>query len=119
MNAFQWIAVPLLALLFLLDLRRLVQRPGFRLDRVLRCVTWLAAGVAIYEPSLATWVARQVGIGRAADLVLYVFVLVFLAVAFHLYARTVRLERQLTDLVRHIAVHEARPPRLADPQRSA
>jgi len=119
MNIFQWIAVPLLGLLFLLDLRRLLQRPGFRLDRVLRCLTWLAAAVAIADPALTVAAANAVGIARGTDLVLYVFVLVFLAVAFHLYARTVRLERQMTDLVRHIAISDARPPRLADPQRSA
>ena len=119
MNAFQWITVPLLGLLFLLDLWRLLRRPGFRTDRVLRCLTWLAAGVAIYDPDLTVKAARAVGIESGAHLVLYVFVLVFLAVAFHLYARTVRLERQMTDLVRHIAVSDARPPRLAEPQRSA
>lgn len=115
MNAFQWIAVPLMGLLFLLDVRRLLQRPGFRLDRFLRCLTWLAAGIAIYRPDLTTRAALAVGIQRGTDLVLYVFVLSFLGVAFHLYARTVRLERQLTDVVRHIAVSDARPPQRSAP----
>ena len=32
------------------------------------------------------------------------FVLAFLGVTFHLYARSVRLERQVTELARHIAI---------------
>ncbi len=110
MTPFQWIAVPLLGLLCLLDLRRVLQRRSFRFDRLLRCLTWLAAAIAIADPELTVAIAHAVGIARGTDLVLYVFVLVFLAVAFHLYARTVRLERQMTDLVRHIAVSEAQPP---------
>jgi len=117
MNLFQWIALSLLGLLFLLDLRRLLSRPGLRVDRVVRCLTWLAAGVAIYDPELTAVVASALGIASGAHLVLYVFVLAFLGVTFHLYARSVRLERQVTELARHIAILEVRrPPAPAEPE---
>jgi hypothetical protein len=52
--------------------------------------------------------ATAVGIGRGADAVLYLFVFAFLVTAFYFYARQVKLQRQVTELVRHIAIHEAR-----------
>jgi hypothetical protein len=52
--------------------------------------------------------ATAIGIGRGADVVLYLFVLAFLATAFYFYSRTVQLQRQVTQLVRHIAIQEAR-----------
>ena len=112
MNTFQWIALPVLAFLFAIDLGRLIRHPFGRLDRLVRCLTWLAAGLAIYRPDWTTRVARAIGIESGAHLVLYASVLGFLGVAFFLYARTVRLERQITDLVRHIAITNARknPP---------
>lgn len=109
MTAFQWIAVPILALLFVVDLVRvLFLRPMFRSDRLLRAMVWLAAAVAIWWPELTVYLANAVGIQRGADLVLYLFVLVFLGAGFYFYSQSVRLERQLTDVVRHVAINEAK-----------
>jgi small membrane protein len=40
--------------------------------------------------------------------VLYLFVVAFLFAAFYFYSRSVKTERQLTQVVRHIAVMEAK-----------
>jgi hypothetical protein len=109
MNLFQWITLPLLGVLLLIDLRAmLVRRPRLRRDRVMRCVIWLAAGLAIYQPDITVVVANALGIQRGTDLVLYVFCLSFMVVSFYFYSTNVRNERKLTDLVRHIAIQEAR-----------
>ena len=68
----------------------------------------MTAAAAIYNPHLTSMAAGAVGITRGTDLVLYVFVLAFLAVSFTFYARSLRLERQLTDVIRHVAIQEAR-----------
>lgn len=110
MNAFQWITLPILGLLFAADLRgMLFKRPYFRRDRMIRCAIWLAAGVAIYDPAITVIAANSIGIQRGADLVLYTFVLAFLATSFYFYSRNIRIERQLTELIRHIALKEAKP----------
>ncbi len=115
MNLFQWITLPILGVLLLVDLRNLlVRRPVFRKDRVFRCLIWFAAGVAIYEPGITVIVANAIGIHRGADLVLYVFCLAFLAASSFFYSRLVRMERQMTELVRHIAIKEARSKNMAD-----
>ncbi len=109
MTAFQWVTVPVFALLFLMEVARLLfRRPLFRADRLLRAAVWLLAGLAIWNPGLTVWAARLAGVDRGTDLVLYLFVLAFLGVSFYFYSRSVRLERQLTDLVRHIAISEAK-----------
>jgi hypothetical protein len=90
MTPFQWITLPVLAVLFLTDVRLLLTRPTRRGFRLARALTWLAAGIAIFDPNLTTQAAHVIGIQRGADLVLYLFVLGTLAAAFSLYARSVR-----------------------------
>ena len=108
MTGFQWATVPPLLVLALLDGSRvLVGHPSFRRDRLLRFVVWMAAAAAIYNPGLTSWVANSLGIDRGTDLVLYVFVLAFLLVTFRFYAQGVKLQRQLTQVVRHVAISEA------------
>jgi hypothetical protein len=75
---------------------------------VVRCLVWLAAAVGIAFPQLLTQIALALSIGRGADLVLYLSVLAFLATSFYFYSRCVSLQRQMTQLVRHLAVREAR-----------
>ena len=109
LNLFQWITLPILVLVFAADLRGvLFKRPYFRRDRIIRCAIWLAAGVAIYDPALTVIAANAIGINRGADLITYIFALSFLATAFYFYSRSIRMERQMTELIRHIALKEAR-----------
>lgn len=109
MTLFQWLTLPVLGLLLLRDGYALLARhPSFRRDRLLRWLVWAAAFAAIANPELTSDVARAIGIQRGADLVLYLFVLAFLGTAFYFYSQNVRLHRQLTDVVRHIAIQEAR-----------
>ena len=65
--------------------------------------------VAVLWPSVVTWAARSVGVGRGTDLVLYVAVMFFLFTTASLYQRTQRLESQITVLVRELAVRAADP----------
>jgi hypothetical protein len=108
MTLFQWLAISVLILLLAAEVIRFARRPTARLFWGFRCVVWLAAALAIARPDLVQAVASAIGIGRGADVVLYVFVLVFPAVSFYLYSRCVRLQRQVTELVRHLAIAEAR-----------
>lgn len=108
MTGFQWATIPPLLLLALLDGSRvMIGHPTFRRDRLLRFVVWMGAAAAIYNPGLPSWVAGVLGIGRGTDLILYAFVLAFLVVTFHFYAQGVKLQRQLTQVVRHVAISEA------------
>ncbi len=113
MNLFQWLTVPPLAALALLDLSRaLFRRPRFRTDLLVRAVVWSAGAAVIADPLITVRIAGAIGIGRGTDLVFYVFALAFLGTSFFFYSRMVRMQRQITELIRHIALREAehRPP---------
>ena len=107
-SGFQILALAFLAVNLLLDMRRELKGMGHRGLRWLRILVWLAAGLAIWRPDSVTQVAHWVGIGRGADVVLYVFVLAFLATSFYWYSQHVIIQRQLTEIVRHLALKEAR-----------
>jgi hypothetical protein len=106
-NLFQWLTLPVVFGLLareLIDRRRRAAATGFWM---IRCLVWIAAGTAIADPDGVQWVATRIGITRGTDLVLYLFVLVFLVTAFYFYSQKVALQRQITVLVRHIAIQEA------------
>lgn len=70
----------------------------------------LFAIVAIAAPSLTAHLAHFVGVGRGADLLLYSLVIAFLAQVLSSFRRDARRERQITHLVRRIALDTASDP---------
>jgi small membrane protein len=72
----------------------------------------LVAGAGLYFlwlPSHATWLAELVGVGRGADLVLYVWVVISLIVTLNLHLRLRAQTELITALAREIAIANARP----------
>jgi small membrane protein len=62
-------------------------------------------GVAlVWFPELATSIASKVGVGRGADLILYLFIVVMFAIAFVIHLRLRALDRTVTVLAREIAI---------------
>ena len=59
-------------------------------------------------PNATYPLAHLVGIGRGADFVIYCALLVLLRVLFYLYHQNRRLESQLTQIVRHLALKETK-----------
>jgi len=106
-NLFQGLTLPVVFGLLaweLIDRRRRTASRGFWLTR---CLVWIAAGTTIADPRIVQWVATAIGITRGTDLVLYLFVLLFLVSSFYFYWQKVALQRQITLLVRHLAIREA------------
>lgn len=64
--------------------------------------------LSVLFPDSLTSVANALGVGRGADLVLYVAVVTFMLVAAVLYRRLAQLERRYVDLARLIALRDAR-----------
>ncbi len=114
MNLFQWLALSGLALLVA---REFVSLRNGRLGPrawALRTAILVAAAATIARPGLVQGLAVSVGIGRGADVVLYGFVLVLIVESFYFYSRTCELRREVTELMRHLAIADARRGESAD-----
>ncbi|NNG16928.1 MAG: DUF2304 domain-containing protein [Gemmatimonadales bacterium] len=107
MIVFQLIAVPLAALLFLRSAVKFLRGKGHRWVAALTAAIWLAAGITILQPEVTNTVARLLGIGRGADLVLYVLALSFLVALVYFYHKVRRLNSDLTEIVRTLAIRDA------------
>jgi small membrane protein len=74
-------------------------------------VALVAAGAGLYFtwfPSHATSLAGLVGIGRGADLIFYLWVVISLALLLNVHLKLRAGHSQLTEVVRHIAILEGR-----------
>jgi hypothetical protein len=104
MTIFQWIALPILFLVLLIEVRDFFRARANRSFRLLRIFIWAGAMLAISIPEFLTWIANALGIGLGVNLLVYVLAFCFLIVTFYFYAKIVRLQREITDLVRALAL---------------
>lgn len=96
----------------------LLQKKQFPLvGRALPVVAMLGIYVAWFPDQTSTW-ARWVGVGRGVDLMLYVWIMASGLLFLVLHLKLVAQQRQLTDLVRALALSTARepPPQPARPR---
>ena len=68
----------------------------------------LAAGaVAVITPQTTDEVAQFVGVGRGADLIIYISIVAILFVLIHYYTKFVEMQRNITQLTRELAILRA------------
>jgi hypothetical protein len=103
---FQAVTLPLIALLFLRSVIRFFRRGRSRVGALAAALIWFAAGVAILRPGVTNRLAEFLGIGRGADLLLYLLAIAFLVTSFYFYQKYHRLESDLTLVVRRLALEE-------------
>lgn len=114
MTLFQILTLPIIALLLIRSVRKLMKGTHPRGLMLLKVFIWTAAGVAIFDPDLTIRAAKLLGIGRGADLVLYFTTIFFLLGVLYFYNRLLKLETQITQIVRHLAIDEAEKKQAPD-----
>lgn len=62
--------------------------------------------VVTWYPDTASFFASLVGVGRGADLVVYLGIILLFVLVFQLHVSHVRLERELTKMVREEALKD-------------
>ena len=87
-----------IGLYFFIQLKRRV------LDLILFGLLITVAVIFIVRPDLTNRIAKQFGVGRGADLLFYIAILIFWFVILKLFARIRKLEKALTHLVRSEAL---------------
>jgi len=105
--------IQILALIFVLfALWRVIAKYQRQELRPIEFFMWfvflLAVGVAFLTPESLTKLANYTGIGRGADLVLYVAVIVVFYLMFRIFVRLEKMERDITKITRHQAIHQAK-----------
>jgi hypothetical protein len=107
MNVFQGMVLMLFSLLAAVTLSAAYRGSVRKRIAFMWLTIWTVGAVAIIWPRSTVVVARSLGIGRGADLLLYVSVLLMLVGFFYVYGRFRRLDRQITVLVRRLAIDNA------------
>ena len=107
MSLFQLFVIVLAGCLFLGSLAALAKGWLSRREGLIWAAIWLAAGTAVAWPRITAVIARALGIGRGADLLLYCSVIVMIVGFLMVYSRLRAVRRDLTLLVRRLAIAEA------------
>ena len=87
-----------------------LQRSASRLLRLAVLAVVAMGLVFVWVPEQTTRLAESLGVGRGADLVLYLWVVITLALIVFLYLKIVQLSRRLTELTRALALTRPETP---------
>lgn len=67
---------------------------------------WGVAGVVAALPQTTDVIANLVGVGRGADLVIYISLVALFYLVFRVYVKIEKTEREITRLVRKLAIDD-------------
>lgn len=70
-------------------------------------IFWLGAAVIVIVPNSTAYFAKIFGIGRGADLVVYVSLALLFFIIFRLMVKVEKLNREITILVRKISLRDS------------
>ncbi len=108
MNLFQLGGLVFSVIMIALTITAIARQQLRRTTGTLWLAFWTASAAAILRPNISRTIAKAIGIGRGADLVMYCGLLATAIGFFLLYLRFRQLEANITKLVRHMAIQEAR-----------
>lgn len=101
----------LLIILIAIILSRVVDRyirKEFSLHEVIVwSLFWLIAAGLVIWPDASSWLAAVLGVGRGADLVVYLALMLIFYLLFRIFVRFEKQERELSKLVQKQALDEA------------
>ncbi len=72
-------------------------------------VLWLLLVVVVLLPQTVNLLADYMGVGRGVDVVIYLSIIVLFYIIFRIFARLEKLERDITKIVRHLALKDNPP----------
>jgi hypothetical protein len=107
MNGIQAVLLTGVAFIFLYFIVRLKKR---LLDIIILFAMLAGAVVFILWPDLTTKIANKLNVGRGADLIFYLSILIFWFVILKLYTRVRKLEQLFTSIIRNDALKNAKEP---------
>lgn len=67
---------------------------------------WFAIGIVVLLPSITSFIAFELGVGRGVDVVIYFSVIVIFYILFRIFVWQKKIERDITKIVRFISLKE-------------
>jgi hypothetical protein len=67
---------------------------------------WAVTAFVAFLPQTTDAIARLVGVGRGADVVIYLSLIALFYLVFRIYVKIEQVEREVTGLVRKLALNE-------------
>ena len=116
MTIFQLLLILAVAIAAILVIRSRSGDRSLAVKRLTALLFALAAVLAIIFPAALTAIANFFGIGRGADLLLYVFIIASMLFAISIVRSKARSENRVTELARAVALMEARLSEQRSPQ---
>ncbi len=68
---------------------------------------WLLAATGIIQPDFTTYIAKGIGIGRGADVVIYLSILIIFYLLFRTHIMIENLHHDITRIIRNLALKDA------------
>jgi hypothetical protein len=78
---------------------------------LLWALVWIGSAFIVAFPDATSFLAHIVGIGRGADLIIYTSLLVVFYLIFRIHLMLDRLEQEVTEIVRAIALEQLKEPK--------
>jgi len=110
MKYFQILSLAIISILILFTLAGIYKQESRNRYGFYWLLVWTTAAIALSNPNGTTYIANALGIDRGADFIFYCAVLGGMVGFFILYSRLRQLNRELTLLVRELALRDARQP---------
>lgn len=73
-------------------------------------LVWIGTACIIIFPDATSFVAHLLGIGRGADLIMYASLLLIFYLIFRIHLTLARIEQEITEIVRAIALERLTEP---------
>jgi hypothetical protein len=67
---------------------------------------WVLVGLAVLFPKTTDLFAKTLGVGRGADLLVYLAVIFLFYLVFRIFVHLEKIERNITKIIRKIALEE-------------
>ena len=107
MEHFKLVKFILLPLIFGLILIYFTKIRSQLLDRLVVLFITGFGIVLVISPNISSWLAHLVGVGRGADLLLYISLIGIMYLLILIYSRLNEMEAKITHIVRDIAVNRS------------
>lgn len=106
MTIFQVLILAFIVFVVFKASRRLIKKEISVLFFILWLIFWILVAIIDLFPNIIARMANFVGVGRGVDLIIYIAICVLLYVVFRYNLRINKLEKNITDIVRKVALNE-------------